>query len=264
MTSHPSALLIEAPVGRHFAQIHRDPALRADSVALFIEAGLRRGRSVVAIVAKANVDEYLDRIRARGLDPVSYRRSGAFELLQAETMLEHVMHDGKPDWTAFSNLVGGLIARARARNHGGTCAYGEMVGMLWEQEQYEAASRLEQYWNDLARTHPFSLFCTYRLDFRDPGGYCGPLHEIGHCHTDIVATNEDERFREALDAASREVFGVPLAELISLSHAADRPGEERLPAGQRTMLWIMRNLPWSSARVFALARRRLERRPALA
>jgi hypothetical protein len=43
-----SALLIEAPVNRHFAQLHRDPRDLTDAVTLYLN-GLRRGsRSGIA------------------------------------------------------------------------------------------------------------------------------------------------------------------------------------------------------------------------
>lgn len=38
-----------------------------------------------------------------------------------------------------------------------------MVALLWQQGNAEAAIRLEQYWNDLAKTHSFSLLCGYPL-----------------------------------------------------------------------------------------------------
>ena len=37
----------------------------------------------------------------------------------------------------------------------------EMVAVLWEQKKYDAAVRLEQLWNELARTHSFYLCCAY-------------------------------------------------------------------------------------------------------
>ena len=257
MANHSSTLLIEAPVGRHFCQLHRDPVCRAESVALFIESGLRRSKGVVAIVAEANADDYLDRVRGRGLDPEPYRRSGAFALLHAEDVLARIAGAGPGQWGQFRGVVGGLIERVRPSGQGSVRVYGEMVDLLWKRGEFQTAIRLEQHWNDLARLHPFSMFCTYMLDSAEAGSYDGPLHEIGHAHSDIIATDDDERFREALDAASRNILGGPLTEVIGRTHQAGHPGEDRLPAGQRTMLWIMRNMPGSGARVLELARRRL-------
>jgi len=57
----------------------------------------------------------------------------------------------------------------------------------------------------------------------------------------------------ALDAASRDVFGVPLSQMVGFSTHAHE-GERRFPSGQRTMLWVKRNLPSSTARLAERAR----------
>src|SRR2546427_2700244 len=91
--------------------------------------------------------------------------------------------------------------------------------------------------------------------------YAGPLGEFGGPPADILAPAEDERFRVALDAASRDVFGVPLSEMVGFSRRRDS-GEQRFPSGQRTMLWVKRNLPSASGAVLERARRYYEDSPA--
>ena len=95
------------------------------------------------------------------------------------------------------------------------------------------------------------------LDVHHDHAYNGPLEEIGRTHSDIIGTADDERFRVALDAASRDVFGVPLSQMIGFSRHT-HPGEHRFPSGQRTMLWVKRNLPSASAAVLDRARRYYE------
>jgi len=70
----------------------------------------------------------------------------------------------------------------------------------------------------------------------------------------MIGTADDERFRVALDAASRDVFGVPLSQMVGFS-SNNQEGERRFPSGQRTMLWVKRNLPSASAAVLERARR---------
>jgi hypothetical protein len=249
-----NALLIDAPVGRHFAQLHRDSEALAENVSLFIETGLRRGTSVVAIATTGHTEDFLERLGRSGLDAETFRRSGRLTLLNAEAMLGRFMHGGMPDWADFRKAIGAVLEGAQAFGESSIRAYGEMVNILWNDGHSQAAIRLEEYWNELSRLYPFSLFCGYMLDSQLKESYHGPLHEIGRTHSDVIATPEDELFREALDAASKDVFGVPLAQLLSLSGQEDNPGEHRLPGGQRTMLWIMRHLPSSSSKVLDLAR----------
>lgn len=254
-SSDISALLIQAPVNRHFAQLHRDTRSLTDAVGLFAETGLRRGNGVVTIATPAHTELLLERLTQSGLDPEEFRRSGQLEILDAEAVLGRFMRGGMPDWTAFRHTVGTVLESVQALGRDITRAYGEMVNILWQDGHADAAIRLEEYWNELARLYPFSLFCSYMLDSHEEGCYAGPLHEIGRTHSDIIATDDDDRFRVALDEASKDVFGLPLSKMLSLSGHEDHPGEHRLPGGQRTMLWIMRNMPSSSATILERARR---------
>ena len=252
-----SALLIEAPVNRHFAQLHRDPQALTDAVTLYLQTGLRRGNGVVVIGSAAHIDRFLTRLREEELDPAKFLKSGQLEVHDAELALRKFMHNDMPDWEDFRRAMGSIFERVRAFGRGTTRAYGEMVNLLWHEGKQEAAIRLEEYWNELARLYPFSLFCSYMLDVHHDHTYNGPLEAIGRTHSDILGTAEDERFRVALDAASRDVFGVPLSQMVGFSRTRNS-GEQRFPAGQRTMLWVKRNLPSASAAVLERARRYYE------
>ena len=249
-----SALLIEAPVNRHFAQLHADQQGLTDSVNLYLEIGLRRGNAVVVIASPEHAELFRYRMREHDLDPALFQKAGQLEMLDAHECLSAFMRGGMPSWDEFRETVGGVLERVRAFGRGTTRAYGEMVNLLWQDGQPEAAIRLEEYWNELARLYPFSLFCSYMLDPHHDHTYNGPVEEIGRCHSDIIGTAEDERFRVALDAASRDVFGVPLSQMVGFS-SHSHVGEQRFPSGQRTMLWVKRNLPSASSAVLERARR---------
>jgi hypothetical protein len=252
-----SALLIEAPVHRHFAQLHRDPQALTDAVTLYLETGLRRGNGVVVIAAPVHVDRFLIRLRENGLAPDSFLQSGQLEIHDASALLRAIVRDGMPVWDDFQRTLGPVFERVRAFGRGTTRAYGEMVNLLWQEGKQEAAIRLEEYWNELARLYPFSLFCSYMLDVHRDDAYHGPLEEIGRTHSEILGTPEDERFRVALDAASRDVFGVPLSHMIGFGKSRSS-GMNRFPSGQRTMLWVKRNLPSASAALLERARKYYE------
>ena len=249
-----SELLIEAPVNRHFAQLHRDPQSLADAVTLYLQTGLRRGNGVVVIATPQHTDLFLTRLRADDLDPSPFLKSGRLELHDAEMTLRKFLRNDAPDWQDFRHAMAAIFERVRAFGRGTTRAYSGMVDLLWQEGKQAAAVRLEEYWNELARLYPFSLFCSYMLDVHHDGTYSGPLEDIGRTHSDILGTDEDDRFRAALDAASRDVFGVPLSEMVGFSSRRDS-GEQRFPSGQRTMLWVKRNLPSASAAVLERARR---------
>jgi DcmR-like sensory protein len=252
-SSLPSSLLTEAPVNRHFAQLHRDPQTLTDAVTLYLQTGLRRGNGVVVIASPEHTDLFLTRLREENLDPNTFLKSGQLELHDAELTLRKFIRNDAPDWEDFRRAMAAIFDRVRAFGRGTTRAYVEMVNLLWHEGRQDAAIRLEEYWNELARLYPFSLFCGYMLDAHHEQAYSGPLEEIGRTHSDILGTLDDERFRVALDAASRDVFGVPLSQMVGFQRPRDS-GEQRFPSGQRTMLWVKRNLPSASAAVLERAR----------
>jgi hypothetical protein len=134
-----------------------------------------------------------------------------------------------------------------------------MVNLLWRAGQTAAALRLEGFWNELARLYPFGLFCGYMLDSRDVSIHAGRLHEIGRPLGDVVAAPHDQVFREALNQASHDVFGLPLCRLVGLPSPVP-PGSPLPPPDQRTMLWMMRQAPASSAEVLEQARVQYQQR----
>ena len=54
------SLLTEAPAGRHLAQLHRDADALGESVFEFLEAGLRRGDSVLITATRGRSDEIFE------------------------------------------------------------------------------------------------------------------------------------------------------------------------------------------------------------
>ncbi|HEY3220615.1 MAG TPA: MEDS domain-containing protein [Gemmatimonadales bacterium] len=248
-----NALLIEAPVNRHFAQLHRDLEALTDAVTLYLQTGLRRGNGVVVIASPGQTDLFLEGLREDGLDPGAFLKSGQLELHDAELTLRKFMRNDMPHWDDFRRAMASIFERVRAFGRGTTRAYSGMVNLLWHEGRQEAAIRLEEHLNELARLYPFSLFCSYMLDVHHDHAYSGPLEEIGRTHSDILGTAEDERFCNALDAASRDVLGAPLSQMIGFSRHTPS-GEQRFPSGQRTMLWVKRNLPSASAAVLERAR----------
>ena len=190
-----SALLIEAPVNRHFAQLHRDPQALTEAVTLYVETGLRRGNGVVVIATPSHTERFLASLRQGGLDPSQVLKSGQLELHDAELVLCKFMRNDMPDWDDFRKALSAVFERVRAFGRGTTRAYGEMVNVLWQEGKQEAAIRLEEYWNELGRLYPFSLFCSYMLDPNHLHSYDG-LEAICQTHSDIIDSVEDlERAR---------------------------------------------------------------------
>ena len=62
-------------------------------------------------------------------------------------------------------------------------AYGEMVDLLWQEGNHEAAIVVEQYWNDLANLYRYSLLCGYSIkEFEDEAGK-EAFSKVCGCHS---------------------------------------------------------------------------------
>lgn len=253
-------MLAEAPPGRHFAQFHRSPDALTESVFLFLDGGLRRGNSIVVIASPENRERLVERLSAGNVPPDA-RGSGQLELLDAATMLSQFGNGGVPEWARFRSAVGSILDRVRTAGAGRSIRiYAELAGMLWQDGNTDGAVRVEELWNALAGTYQFSLYCGYTLDTQSEESYAGPLEEVGGAHSDILGTDEDERFGVALDRASTEIFGISLSQMAGMTK---QDGARRFPSGQRTMLWVKRNLPMSTAQITERARRYVQEPPPL-
>ena len=60
--------------------------------------------------------------------------------------------------------------------------FGQMVDVLWQQDEHEAAIRLEMLWNQLAQTKSYSLLCGYAMGhfYKD-----AKLDEVCAQHTQV-------------------------------------------------------------------------------
>ena len=74
-------------------------------------------------------------------------------------------------------------------------AFGEMVALLWAQGNQAGAIRLEELWNDLARTHLFSLLCGYPMNAFSRQNDVPPFSEVCTCHSRVLPA-ETPRERE--------------------------------------------------------------------
>ena len=251
------SLLAEAPPGRHFAQFHRDTVGQdrrrdtlTESAFAFIEAGLRRGESVVVIALADRRDRLFESLAAGKFSPQALRDSGQLSVLDAGRITAQSLAGGLPEWAPFRNALAPVLSRLQPSGRGAR-VYSEMANALWQAGNTAAAIQVEDFWNALAGTFPFSLYCGYTMDTQSEHSYAAPLEELGRTHTDILGTPEDEEFGVALDRASKEMFGIALTQMAGLSKQDET---RRFPSGQRTMLWVKRNLPLSTSQLAERAR----------
>lgn len=196
MDSASSPLVLDAPIGRHFAQLSGNQEDLVDAAGLFIETGLRRESGVAVIASATHIELFLTRLSQSDLHPETLRRSGQPCIHDAKALVTRFMEGDMPKWVDFRRTIGTALDEARWFGRRPTRVFSEMADILWRGGRAQAATRLEEYWNGLARVYPFSLFCGYTLDGLKGASYASLLPEIGQTHSDIIlAPADDGRFR---------------------------------------------------------------------
>jgi len=200
----PLAHWVDHRQSAHIVQFYGDDGFLLDELSRFIGTALGAGDAAVVIATKEHRDGLTRRLQMWGLDPTWAVAQGRYVAMDAAETLSKIMLDGWPDAACFAEVVGTLIAGVATA--GGesrrVAAFGEMVALLWVEGKPEAAIRLEQLWNDLARTHSFSLRCAYPMSsfYREEHGDL--LLKICAEHSDVIPgesytslANQDARLR---------------------------------------------------------------------
>ena len=279
---------MSAPMGEgHLVQYYEKEGFLYDRVTDFMSDGLRGSDAAVLIATRAHREGVESRLARRGVDLSDLSASGRYHALDAQETLSRFMVDGMPDPLRFANAIGPVIRTARSGDRR-VLAFGEMVALLWAEGNREAAIRLEELWNDLARREAFALLCAYPISHFDDAGYAKPFADINAAHTWVTPAESysiaeaDERNRviatlqqkaAALEAESKQraVLETALRTKIDELAEVDRRKDEFLAmlghelrnplAPVTTALQIMRiheNEPSRVARSREIVERQIE------
>ena len=242
--------LLRHPGARdHMVQVYRDPDFLVEAVAQYIGSGLRLGEGAIIIARAEHRERFTRALAHEGLYP-----SPALKLLDADETLATFMVDGMPQWNAFHAVIGGTIAEVRLQ-YPTVRAYGEMVDILWQRGEQQAAMRLEGFWNEIGQLQTFSLLCAYAMDPLRGDTYAG-LESVCRCHTHLIPARDYERLNDAVYEASKDVLDQPLAQML-LSLAASSRGQTEMPLGQAALIWLNQYMPRTADRVLDEVRARL-------
>jgi CheY-like chemotaxis protein len=131
-----------------------------------IAAALRAGYAAIANVTKSHRDSLIQRLKAAGVDVNHSIQEGTFIPLDAAETFSKTMVDGLPDPARFLRLTNGLLEAVGKKVTGGRSRIvlcGEGVGILWGEGKTDAAMRIEQLCNVLAKSADVSILCAYPL-----------------------------------------------------------------------------------------------------
>jgi uncharacterized protein with WD repeat len=151
-----------------------------------VSTSLRLGDAVLIVATPAHRHQLVSELEKVGIDVHAAVRDGRYIMLDAAETLSTFMLNGSPDATRFSASVGTVLedarARAKSKNQGLT-VFGEMVAVLWDSGQKEAALALEGIWNSALGASTFHLHCAYpRTVFSD----ATELRSVCEAHSHVL------------------------------------------------------------------------------
>jgi MEDS: MEthanogen/methylotroph, DcmR Sensory domain len=251
----------DAPAA-HAAQIYTESTDLADSVAAYFAAGFDDGEPAILVATETHTSLVLERLAASGWDARRIDELGLLISADADATLEQIMDGPLPAAAAFERVVVGVLDELGSRfPEIRVRVYGEMVDVLCQRGQQNAAVALEELWNRLAFTRRFALLCGYRLDVFDRQSQVATLRDICNLHTHVAPSADDDRLAHAVDDALVGVLGAQGAgQVYSLVGPEIR--ERRVPTHQLALMWVSENMPMNAERILAAARTRYTDAPA--
>jgi PAS domain S-box-containing protein len=189
----------------HTVQFYTEDESLIDGLSRLVGTALSTGGSAIVVATQNHREALAQKLQARGLNTLMAAKKGRYHELDAAETLSRITLDGWPDAGRFADLIGGLVAGAAAASENGhsrVVVFGEMVALLWAQRKADAAIRLEQLWNDLAKTHTFSLRCAYPIGSFGHEQDSEPFLKICAEHSGVIPSesytelvNEGDRLR---------------------------------------------------------------------
>ena len=236
---HPQRVTLPN-VPRHAVQFFDgDERALARNVARFLADGLQRGERALIVAGGANSRAILAEL-ARCVDAENAVAANRLMLLDAARTLESIMVDGRPDPRRFREAIG---MRVRAFKGADVRAYGELVGLLWEDGNRDGAAALEALWNEELARERCRLFCGYAIDVFGDEFRPGDLDAVLRAHTHVVASGGDDAMGAAIDRAMDEVLAARSGETRRLLALNVRPAWPAVPRGEGLALWLRHTLP---------------------
>jgi hypothetical protein len=167
----------------HGVYFYPDAPSLSRTVASFIGEGLVADQPAVLIATASHSVAIREQLTAMGVDAEGRIEQGELLMLDADEVLNCFMVGELPDAGRFEDTMNPIIDRAVGSRKRVVRAYGEMVDVLWRNDQEAAAASLEILWDQLIARRKCSLLCGYSLEAVGKGdGYHRICDQHSHVH----------------------------------------------------------------------------------
>lgn len=200
-------LTVASPGGacRHDVQFYFDDRFLVRSLASFVAKALDAGGSAIVVATKSHRDGIIKELEHIAVDLSAAVQQGRYLALDAADTLAQFTVNSAPEETRFREVIGNVISCAKAaasENNAKVVIFGEMVTLLWQRGEAQAALRLEQFWNRLSKLYSFHLRCGYPIAGFDRGVHGELFSQICSEHQHVIPaegysdiSDENERLR---------------------------------------------------------------------
>jgi DNA-binding NarL/FixJ family response regulator len=151
----------------HEAQFYSDEGACFGGLARFVEKALKAGNPTIVIATESHRNSLLQTLQEHGVNGAAAIEQGRYIPLDVAETLSSLMVNDLPDPVRFSEVAGNLLAtaaKAATGKHSRVAACGEGTAILWAQGKADAAIRLEQLWDEIAKTCNVDILCVYALN----------------------------------------------------------------------------------------------------
>ncbi len=160
----------------------------------FVGSALGSGGACLAITTLPHRDALAEQLKSHGIDVNLVTAMSRFMVLDASDTLAHFMVDGRPDENLFNEtfvpqLTG--VRQALRRPSASVVAFSEMVTLLGQQANCEAAIELERLWEELARHQNISLRCAYPVGLFSDESQFQLFRQVCAHHNKVVPIESD-------------------------------------------------------------------------
>ncbi len=144
----------------HVVQFYARDWELAAGAGQYLADALAGGCAVVVVATPAHRQAFETYLAGVDVNLAVAQADGRYRAIDAAALLDRFARAGEVNAASFEAEVGQVIRAAGAAAHP-VRVYGEMVALLWDAGQLNAALEVEGLWNDLARDIPFGLYCGY-------------------------------------------------------------------------------------------------------
>jgi MEDS: MEthanogen/methylotroph, DcmR Sensory domain len=194
----------------HVVQFYGREEELTRGVGEYLAEAINGGSVALVVATPAHRQAFEQWLAASGVDAAAARRAGTYLTVDADDAVRRFVVGGQVDAARFDQVIGRLVRDAVASGRP-VRAYGEMVAILWDAGQINAALELETQWNELSRELPFSLYCAYPEESVAGHAHRESLQQVHRLHEAVINSGPQTEPLPGRPAGRAEVWRAFLA-----------------------------------------------------